>query len=125
MGGSELRITTIQSPNGALPLWAAVLPLFISLLALVGAPPRFANAITDIDAEFLTTLDQFGITYDSPEAAISGGHQVCSLLIYGWTPNQVTHEVWAKTDLDLFHAGVLVGASIGAYCAQYASEVGT
>ncbi len=120
-----MSTTTIRSPNRPLPLWAATLALVVSLLASVGAAPGFANAITDIDAAFLTTLDQFGITYASPEAAISGGHQACDLLYYGWTPNQVTHEVWTKTNLDLFHAGVFVGASIGAYCPQYASDMGT
>lgn len=73
------------------------------------------------DDKFLAALQEQAITYRSPEAAIAAGHLVCDELDRGETKSQVAQDVMDNTDLDPYHAGFFVGASVGAYCTQYAS----
>jgi hypothetical protein len=94
--------------------------LAVALAGPLGAPAPIARA-DPIDDRFLAALQAQGITYQSPEAAIAAGHLVCTELDHGETKNQVAQDVLNNSDLDPFHAGYFVGASIGAYC-RYHSQ---
>ncbi len=95
--------------------------LLVALLGPLGAATSPAHADSK-DEEFLAALRSQGITYQSAAAAIAAGHSVCTELDQGRTPNQVAQDVMNASNLDGFHAGYFVGASIGAYCAHYAAE---
>lgn len=91
----------------------------LALLGPVGAAPT-ARAHPN-DDEFLAALQAKDITYQSADAATVAGHLVCSELDQGETPGQVAQDVINNSDLDPYHAGYFVGASIGAYCPYYSS----
>lgn len=122
----------VRSPSRVLRLWAVGLVLVVgALLAPTGAAAGYAHSdpppasLTNNDVVFLKTLDYYGITYTSPASAITAGYAVCTELGSGKTPNQVAYDVWVNTHLDATHAGEFVGASIGAFCYEFASEIGT
>lgn len=91
-----------------------------ALLGPLGAAAPTAHAHPN-DDEFLAALQSKGITYNSAPAAIAAGHLVCTELDQGETPGQVAQDVMNNSDLDAYHAGYFVGASIGAYCPYYSS----
>jgi Protein of unknown function (DUF732) len=92
-----------------------------ALLGPFGAGIQVVRA-DPIDDKFLAALQSHGITYRSPEAAIAAGHLVCTELDQGQPKSQVAQDVIDQTDLDPYHAGYFVGASVGAYCPQYAGR---
>ncbi|MGB8389074.1 DUF732 domain-containing protein [Mycobacterium sp.] len=75
-------------------------------------------AADDNDAAFLTALDRHGIKYGTRDGAIASGHLVCSKINGGETATQVAQDVMGNSNLDGYHAGYFVGASIAAYCPQ-------
>ncbi|MGA9491108.1 MAG: DUF732 domain-containing protein [Mycobacterium sp.] len=83
----------------------------------------------DTDAKFLAALDSRGITYASPEVMIAAGHVACEELDRGEAPGQVAQDVMNNKDvlitsnLDGYHAGFFVGASIGAYCPEHVGRI--
>ena len=83
----------------------------------------------DTDAKFLAALDSRGITYSSPEVMIAAGHVACEELDRGETPTTVAQDVMNNKDvlttsnLDGYHAGFFVGASIAAYCPKYLGRI--
>lgn len=83
----------------------------------------------EADAKFLAALASQGITYASPEVMIAAGHVACTEVDHGETPRTVAHDVMHNNDvltnsnLNAFHAGFFVGASIAAYCPQYAGRI--
>jgi hypothetical protein len=89
-----------------------------ALLGPLGATAPLARA-EPIDDRFLAALQAQGITYQSAEAAIAAGHLVCQELDQGEAPEQVAQDVMNVSNLDPFHAGYFVGASIGAYCRHH------
>ncbi|WP_424738293.1 DUF732 domain-containing protein [Mycobacterium sp.] len=98
----------------------------VALLAPVGAAASTAHADpADSDAKFLAALSSKGITYGSPEVMIAAGHVACEELDRGETPTTVAQDVMNNKDvltssnLDAYHAGFFVGASIAAYCPKY------
>jgi hypothetical protein len=93
---------------------AALLGPFGAAVPTVRADPN--------DDKFLPALQSQGITYQSPEAAIAAGHHVCEKLDQGETETQVAQDVIDSTDLDPYHAGYFVGASVGAYCQQFGAN---
>lgn len=101
-----------------LALWTARVVLVVTLLAPVGVAVSTAHA-DDNDEKFLAALRAQNIKYASPEAAIAAGRLVCSKLDQGETPTQVAYDVMNSDNLDGFHAGYFVGASIGKFCPKY------
>ncbi|HTZ12151.1 MAG TPA: DUF732 domain-containing protein [Mycobacterium sp.] len=102
------------------PTFATVTTLAaVTLLGPPGAAAPIARA-DPIDDRFLVALQSQAITYQSPEGAIAAGRLVCSELDHGETPQQVAQDVMNVSNLDPFHAGYFVGASIGAYCPGHA-----
>jgi hypothetical protein len=74
-----------------------------------------------LDDKFIAALQSRDIHYKSPEAAIAAAHLVCGELDNGDSKAKVAQDVIDQTDLDPYHAGYFVGASVGAYCSQYSS----
>lgn len=116
-GGSTISTggSTITSPR----VLAAGLLLAIGFCAAVGATAPAAHADATDDA-FLAALRAKGINYPNPMAALIAGHEVCNELDLGKTPPQIASDVMNNTQLDGYHAGYFVGASIRAYCPKYA-----
>jgi len=86
-------------------------------------PPAAAVPTTPgnaTDDAFLAALTAKGIHFGSPQKALVGAHEVCDELGNGKSPSQVASTVQSNSDMDGYHAGFFVGASIRAYCPQYA-----
>ena len=92
----------------------------VTLPGPLGAGVSTARAGAN-DDKFLTALRSQGIVYQSAAAAVAAGHLVCTDIEHGETPTQVAQDVMNSSNLDAFHAGYFVGASIGAYCRIYDS----
>jgi hypothetical protein len=99
---------------------AAQLVLVVALLGPLGAAAPTAHADAADDA-FLSALRSKGISFGSPTAAEIAGHEVCDQLSLGRTSVQVATDVSKNSNLDGYHAGYFVGASITAYCPKFAS----
>lgn len=98
------------------PWWAVALsPLLIIPVGLAAQ----AHADTSQDVAYLTTLDVFGVRYSNEPAAIALGHSVCDGLSVGITPNRIDLLIADGGGYSMGDARAIVGASIGAYCAQY------
>lgn len=96
---------------------ACVLVLALGLLGTSGGTAR-ADAI---DQTFLSALKAKGIQFGSPDKALIAAHEVCDEISNGKTVAQVASTVQANSNLDGYHAGYFVGASIRAYCPQHMS----
>ena len=125
-----MTTTHVHSPSRVLSLLAACVVPVVALLGLPGAAASTAHADpADADAKFLAGLTSEGITYSSPQAMIAAGHLACAELDRGETPDQVAQDVMDNKDvltnsnLDAYHAGFFVGASIAAYCPQYLGRI--
>ncbi len=90
----------------------------VTLLAAAAVPTVRADPLDD---KFIAALQSRDIHYTSPEAAIAAAHLVCDELNNGDSKAKVAQDVIDQTDLDPYHAGYFVGASVGAYCSQYSS----
>ena len=111
--------TRLHLPSRPLLMWAAGLVLLGALGPLAAAVP-IAHADATDDA-FLAALTAKGIHFGSPNRAFIAAHEVCDELGNGKSPTQVASTVQSNSDMDGYHAGFFVGASIRAYCPQYAT----
>ena len=100
-------------------VWAAWLVLVGALGPLAAAAP-IAHADASDDA-FVVALAAKGIHFGSPNKAFIAGHEVCDELGNGKSAAQVASPVQSNSNMDGYHSGFFVGASIRAYCPQYAS----
>jgi hypothetical protein len=94
-----------------------------SALAVAGGllGPLGATAHADaIDDAFIAAIRAKGINFASPDKAIIAAHEVCVELNHG-TPAQVAATIQSNSNLDGYHAGYFVGASIRAYCPEHTS----
>ncbi len=117
--GEGAEMTTTPAPPSPLrprvakPAWAIALLFF----AIAAAPSAHAESS---DVPFLTALASKGITFASPQSAITAAHEVCDELGLGRAKSDVANEVMQNSNLDGYHAGYFVGASVAAYCSKYA-----
>jgi hypothetical protein len=86
----------------------------LTALGLALAPAASANSNDDW---FINKLRDHGMASDSRSWWIGAGHQVCHMLQLGMTADQASALIQAPGIPD---SGYLVGASIHAYCPQYA-----
>jgi hypothetical protein len=99
--------------------WTARLALLAALSPVaVMSPTANADAVDDA---FVSALKSKGIHFQTPQKAVIAAHEVCDELDNGKTTAQVASTVQSNSDLDGYHAGYFVGASIRAYCPKYAS----
>ena len=68
---------------------------------------------------FLGALSAKGISYSSSAAVIAAGHEVCAELDQGKQTSDVANDVMTRSNLDSYHAGFFIGASIGAMCPRH------
>jgi hypothetical protein len=105
---------------GLTGLTSAARLVLLAALALLAATVPIAHADATDDA-FIAVLQAKGIHFGSPEKAVIAGHEVCDELSGGKAPVQIAATVQSNSDMDGYHAGFFVGASIRAYCPQFAS----
>jgi hypothetical protein len=102
------------------PLLTPLASGLVLAAGLLGPCAGTAHADATDDA-FLSALRAKGIKVGSPEKALVAAHEVCDELDSGKTPAQVASTVQGNSNLDDYHAGFFVGASIRAYCPKYTS----
>ena len=95
----------------------AGLVLAVAPLSVIGVTAPTAHADSAVDgSNFHGALTSRGITFASRQAATAAGHEVCDELDQGRQASDVANNVMAQSDLDGYHAGFFVGASIAAFC---------
>ncbi len=95
------------------------LVLAAALFGVMGQLAPAAHADADNGGNFLGALTARGISFTSGPAAIAAGREVCSELDQGKQASDVANEAMAQTNLDGYHAGFFVGASIAAICPRH------
>jgi hypothetical protein len=106
-------------PSSPLRSMLVGLVLGLALLGVVAATTPAARADADISSNFLGALSAKGITFTSGLAAIAAGREVCDELDQGKPTSDVANTVMARSNLDSYHAGFFIGASIGALCPRH------
>jgi hypothetical protein len=91
-----------------------------ALLGVVAETAPTARADADTSSSFLSALTSRGITFGSRQAAIAAGREVCDELDQGKQAGDVANTVMTQSNLDGYHAGFFVGASIAAMCPRHA-----
>ncbi len=106
------------------PLRSLLTGLVLAFAALgvvaVAAPTAHADYAVD-SGSFLGALNSRGITFTSKQAAITAGHEVCDELDQGKQTSDVANNVMTLSNLDGYHAGFFIGASIAAFCPTHSS----
>ena len=98
-----------------------LIAMAVALLGPLGAVSA-AHADTN-DNKFLAAMKSDGITdHVSSQHAIDAAHTVCQKLDGGETPTQVATDVLNNSTMPAYQSGYFVGASIDAYCMQYAPK---
>lgn len=100
------RITTFAG--------TAVIAAGLGLAAFGGAAT--ASAATGVDSAFLNDITSYDIGFDSPAAAISTAHDVCSSLDSGTSHASVTKQIDKNSSLTFDQANYFVEAAEIAYC---------
>jgi hypothetical protein len=111
--------TSRVRPPSPLRSLLAGLVLTVALLGVVAETAPTAHADADNDSNFLGALTSRGITFGSGQAAIAAAHEVCDELDQGKQASDVANNVMAQSNLDGYHAGFFVGASIAAMCPRH------
>ena len=97
----------------------AGLILAVALPGVAAETAPAAHADADNTSNFLGALTSRGITYGSSQAAMAAAHEVCDELDQGKQVTDVANDVMAQSNLDGYHAGFFVGASIAAMCPRH------
>jgi Protein of unknown function (DUF732) len=108
----------VRPPSPLRSVWAGLV-LGLALLGVVAATTPTARADADSGSNFLGALSAKGITFASGPAAIAAGREVCGELDQGKQTSDVANEVMSRSNLDSYHAGFFIGASIGAMCPRH------
>jgi hypothetical protein len=101
-------------------LTGLVLAFAVLGVVAVAAPTAHADYAVD-GGSFLGALNSRGITFTSKQAAIAAGHEVCDELGQGKQTSDVANNVMTLSNLDGYHAGFFIGASIAAFCPTHSS----
>ena len=95
----------------------AVAAAGLGAAAFAGAGTASAGSA---DTEFLRTVDQIGIVYDSPEDAFHDAHLVCERLDYGTDPDDILESyLEVSPDLTTRDGKDFILAAATAYCPEY------
>jgi|GEM_PF-821250 len=98
----------------------AGLVLAVAPLSVIGVAAPTAHADYAVDSSnFHGALSSRGITFASRQAATAAGREVCDELDRGMQASDVANNVMTQSDLDGYHAGFFVGASIAAFCPRH------
>jgi hypothetical protein len=98
----------------------AGLVLAVAPLGVIGVAVPTAHADYAVDSSnFHGALSSRGITFASRQAATAAGREVCDELDQGRQASDVANTVMTQSDLDGYHAGFFVGASIAAFCPRH------
>jgi Protein of unknown function (DUF732) len=114
-------LTTTQSPTKAAnPPPAPTAPVAASTTAT--APPSIAST-PDQDNKYLQALNDKGVSFANPEAAIYNGKTVCQNIGQGMTVPQVVAAFRASSPAFSNNADDFVAISVRAYCPQNSNLV--
>ena len=106
-------------PSSPVRSTSAGLLLGLALLGAVAQATPIARADAESGGDFLGALSSKGISYKSNGAAIAAAHEVCAELDRGKQAGDVANDLMAQSNLDGYHAGYFIGASIGAMCPRH------
>jgi hypothetical protein len=113
---AAVATTRWRSPSPVRSLLTGLVLAFAALgVVAVATPTAHADYAVD-SGSFLGALSSKGITFTSKQAAIAAGREVCDELDQGKQTSDVANNVMTLSNLDGYHAGFFIGASIAAFC---------
>jgi hypothetical protein len=135
MGGLALAVAIVVafwllSPNGQQPSTAPPTPTGGATAAPTatpsapGAAPSSIASTPDQDNKYIQTLNDHGISFANPEAAIYNGKTVCDNIRLGMTVPQIVGAFRASNPALAGDADTYVALSVHAYCPQNDNLVG-
>jgi Protein of unknown function (DUF732) len=107
--------TPAENPSGAPSAGATASPS-------AAAPPAIPST-ADQDNKYVQTLNDRGISFANPEAAIYNGKMVCTDIRQGMSIRQIADEFRASSPALGADADAYVAISVRAYCPQNANLV--
>ena len=115
---AEVGIPKVHSVSPLRSILAGLV-LVAALFGVIAqmAPPAHADA--DNGSNFLGALSAKGISFTSGPAALAAGREVCNELDQGKQASDVANDAMSRSNLDGYHAGFFVGASIAAMCPRH------
>ncbi|WP_205876974.1 DUF732 domain-containing protein [Mycobacterium camsae] len=88
--------------------------------ATTAAPPTTTVSSTaDQDSRYITALNDKGIQFANPQAAVFNGKTVCQNIGQGMTVQEVVAQFKSSSPDFAVHAEDFVAISVRAYCPQY------
>jgi Protein of unknown function (DUF732) len=117
---AAVETTRVRSASPLRTLLAGLV-LAGALLGVVAQTVPAAHADAD-SSSFLSALTSKGIIFGSGQAAVAAAREVCDELDQGKQAGDVANTVMTQTNLDGYHAGFFVGASIAAVCPRHANS---
>lgn len=97
----------------------AGLAVVAAYLGLADFATSTARADATDDA-FLAAISAKGIHFQSPQSALTAAHEVCDELGLGRSKTDIANEVMQNSTLSGYSAGYFVGASVRAFCPNFA-----
>ena len=82
-----------------------------------------ASALTGENTQFFADIEEAGIGYDSPAAAVKNARAVCALLADGESAAEISSEIVSNSDLSKRQANAFVVASVDSFCPKYAGSL--
>lgn len=114
--------TSAPSP-GAAPT-STTAPTSSAAPAATAAPSSIVST-PDQDSRYVQSLNDRGISFANPDAAIYNGKMVCENIRLGMTVQQVIADFRASNPALSNDADTYVTISVHTYCPQYSNLVGT
>jgi hypothetical protein len=115
---ANVTTTRVHRPGAVRSLLGGPV-LVVAVLGLAGLATPTARADA-VDDKFLAALKSHGVSFQTPQAAVVAGHEVCDELDLGRQKPDVAAEVMQNSNLDSYKAGYFVGVSIAAFCPRNA-----
>ena len=85
------------------------------------AAPTPSTSVADRDKQYIQTLNEHGITFSNPDAAIGNGKQVCLDLSRKVEKARIIEQFRTDNPSLAAHAEDYVNISVQSYCPQFAS----
>lgn len=116
-------LTSSESPTADKPATATQAPTTPATTAPPTADPASILSTADQDNTYVQALNDRGIAFANPDAAVYNGKMVCENIRLGMTVPQVVSAFQSSSPQFASNANAYVGISVRTYCPQYKNQV--
>ncbi|WP_253851765.1 DUF732 domain-containing protein [Mycobacterium sp. 1423905.2] len=115
-------LTSSESPTASAPS-ATQATTKATTTAPATADPGSILSTADQDSSYVQALNDRGIAFANPDAAVYNGKMVCENIRLGMTVPQVVSAFQSSSPQFAANANAYVGISVRTYCPQYKNQV--